>query len=100
MWFMHKDAKLGEIVPVTILLHKPAGLDTNGAEALALLTKPRTLVLADHGNQRFLKRHLSNLKMVTPSRRTRGRPGGVFAGLPHRAQAAGRRHPRRAGIHC
>jgi 23S rRNA pseudouridine2604 synthase len=62
---LHPDAKLGEIAPVTILLHKPAGLDTSGAETLALLTK-ENLVLADHGNQRFLKRHLSNLKMVTP----------------------------------
>ena len=70
---LHQDAKLGEIVPVTILLHKPAGLDTNGADTLALLTK-ENLVLADHGNQRFLKRHLSNLKMVTP---LDGRAGGL-----------------------
>jgi 23S rRNA pseudouridine2604 synthase len=61
---LHPQAKLGEILPVTILLHKPAGLDTSGTETLALLTK-ENLVLAEHGNQRFLKRHLSNLKLAT-----------------------------------
>ena len=60
---LHDDASLDEIVPVTILLHKPLGLDA--AAAVRLLT-PETLVLAEHGKQRFLKRHLANLTVTTP----------------------------------
>lgn len=48
-------------VPVTILLHKPAGIDAAGA--LALIA-PETLAAA--GNERFLRRHLSRLTIVTP----------------------------------
>jgi 23S rRNA pseudouridine2604 synthase len=60
---LHPDATLVELAPVTILLHKPAGVD---AEAAVKLLSAETLVLADHGNQRFLKRHLANLTLATP----------------------------------
>jgi 23S rRNA pseudouridine2604 synthase len=66
---IHADATLIELVPVTILLHKPAdfsaGVDTTGASALECLTQ-EALLLADHGNQRFLKRHLTNLTLTSP----------------------------------
>jgi 23S rRNA pseudouridine2604 synthase len=58
---LHPDATLVELVPVTILLHKPAGVD---AEAAARQLSQETLVLADHGKQRFLKRHLGLLISV------------------------------------
>lgn len=60
---LHADASLDEIVPVTILLHKPAGIDADAA--IKLLT-PDNLLLAEHGKQRFLKRHLANLTVATP----------------------------------
>jgi 23S rRNA pseudouridine2604 synthase len=60
---LHPDATLADLAPVTILLHKPAGVD---AEAAVKLLSAQTLVLADHGNQRFLKRHLANLTLATP----------------------------------
>ncbi|HEU5434877.1 MAG TPA: rRNA pseudouridine synthase [Telluria sp.] len=60
---LHDDATLAEIAPVTILLHKPAGVELDAA--LKLLTE-QNLVLAEHGKQRFLKRHLANLTVATP----------------------------------
>ena len=60
---LHEDATLSEVLPVTILLHKPAGVDA--VDAVKLLTES-TLVQADHGKQRFLKRHLANLTVTTP----------------------------------
>jgi 23S rRNA pseudouridine2604 synthase len=48
-----------EPVPVTILLHKPAGMD--GDAALALLTAARL-----EGGARFLKRHLLKLTLTNP----------------------------------
>jgi 23S rRNA pseudouridine2604 synthase len=50
-----------EPAPVTILLHKPAGVDAAGA--LALIA-PETLAAAP--NARFLRRHLARLSIVTP----------------------------------
>lgn len=50
-----------EPAPVTILLHKPAGVDAAGA--LALIA-PETL--AAGGSVRFLRRHLARLTVVTP----------------------------------
>jgi len=55
-----------EPLPVTILLHKPAGVDA--AAALALLG-PDTLAQGAQGaqgGQRFLKRHLAKLTAATP----------------------------------
>ncbi len=66
---IHADATLAEILPVTILLHKPAGynagIGTDGADATTLLSA-ETLLPADHGNQRFLRRHLSKLTLCSP----------------------------------
>jgi 23S rRNA pseudouridine2604 synthase len=50
-----------EPAPVTILLHKPAGVDAAGALALIV---PETL--AAGGSTRFLRRHLARLTVVTP----------------------------------
>jgi 23S rRNA pseudouridine2604 synthase len=50
-----------EPAPVTILLHKPAGVDAAGA--LALIA-PEALAAAP--NARFLRRHLARLSIVTP----------------------------------
>lgn len=49
--------------PVTILLHKPAGVDAAGA--LALLA-PENLAAHAPGAPRFLKRHLARLSAVAP----------------------------------
>jgi 23S rRNA pseudouridine2604 synthase len=48
-----------EPMPVTILLHKPAGVS---AEAAVELLVPERL----EGRERFLKRHLSRLTLATP----------------------------------
>jgi 23S rRNA pseudouridine2604 synthase len=50
-----------EPAPVTILLHKPAGVDAAGALALIV---PETLAASP--NARFLRRHLARLTVVTP----------------------------------
>jgi 23S rRNA pseudouridine2604 synthase len=50
-----------EPAPVTILLHKPAGVDAAGALALIM---PETLAASP--NIRFLRRHLARLAVVTP----------------------------------
>lgn len=66
---LHPDATLGEIVPVTILLHKPAGVNagvgTNGSDPMALLSAD-TLLQAEYGKQRFLRRHLHKLTLCSP----------------------------------
>ena len=54
-----QDATLLEIVPVTILLHKPAGVD-----ALACLTPDARSSAAQR--TRFLQRHLRNLTACLP----------------------------------
>lgn len=53
------DATLLEIVPVTILLHKPAGVDALGC----LTAEART---GHAAKERFLKRHLHNLTAALP----------------------------------
>ena len=62
------DATLLEIVPVTILLHKPAGanggIGKDGAPALHLLNAAALTRSAP--GQRFLKRHLAGLTLTTP----------------------------------
>lgn len=53
-----------EPAPVTILLHKPAGVDAAGA--LALIA-PETLAASPNApGSRYLRRHLSRLTIVTP----------------------------------
>jgi 23S rRNA pseudouridine2604 synthase len=58
-----------EPAPVTILLHKPAGFNAGvgarGQPALECVTA-ETLAPADHGRQRFLKRHLARLTLTSP----------------------------------
>ena len=60
------DATLVEVLPVTLLLHKPAGYNagvgTDG-EAADTLLGPDTLLVAEHGKQRFLRRHLAKLTL-------------------------------------
>lgn len=53
------DATLVDIAPVTILLHKPAGLDI--AAALQCIT-PENLYAEDRSGIRFLKKHTVDLK--------------------------------------
>ncbi|CAL61246.1 putative ribosomal large subunit pseudouridine synthase [Herminiimonas arsenicoxydans] len=55
------DATLVAINPVTILLHKPAGIDADAA--LRLIT-PENLYAEDRSGIRFLKKHTSELKPV------------------------------------
>jgi 23S rRNA pseudouridine2604 synthase len=50
-----------EQLPVTILLHKPAGMDSGAEDAIACLTADRL-----EGRERFLKRHLSRLAPTIP----------------------------------
>ena len=60
------DATLAEVLPVTILLNKPAGYNAGvgvDGEAATTLLGPDTLLAPDHGNQRFLRRHLSKLTL-------------------------------------
>lgn len=57
-------ATLEDIKPVTILLHKPAGHDAD--EAARELIRAETQASDDRSGQRFLKKHLSNLTLVTP----------------------------------
>ncbi len=63
------DASLAEVLPVTILLHKPAGhnagVGTDGLDATTLLSGD-TLLQAEHGKQRFLRRHLAKLTLCSP----------------------------------
>jgi 23S rRNA pseudouridine2604 synthase len=64
-----KDASLLEIVPVTILLNKPAGYNAgigkDGAPALTLLGADTLAPAAPPvREQRFLKRHLANLTLT------------------------------------
>jgi 23S rRNA pseudouridine2604 synthase len=66
---IHPDATADEPAPVTILLHKPVGYNSGvgaqGQPALECLAE-ETLVPADHGGQRFLKRHLARLTLTNP----------------------------------
>lgn len=58
-----------EAPPVTILLHKPAGFNSGvgarGEPAIGCLT-PEAHDAQGHGQQRFLKRHLSKLTLTSP----------------------------------
>lgn len=62
-------ASADEAPPVTILLHKPSGFNSGvgarGEPALECV-KAETHEAQGHGQQRFLKRHLSKLTMTSP----------------------------------
>lgn len=55
-------ASLGALVPVTLLVHKPAGIDTHAPELL----DPHKHVAADRSGIRLLRRHLQQQLCVTP----------------------------------
>ncbi|RSZ57824.1 RNA-binding protein [Massilia atriviolacea] len=66
---IHPDATLVELAPVTILFHKPAGYSAGAdadAEPAVKLLSGENLLLAEHGKQRFLKRHLAGLTLTSP----------------------------------
>jgi 23S rRNA pseudouridine2604 synthase len=63
-------ARLEDARPVTILLHKPAGLYANDEPGSARdLILPENLMPGDRSGQRYLKRMLNGLKLVTPLER-------------------------------
>ncbi|MBC7415579.1 MAG: RNA-binding protein [Herminiimonas sp.] len=61
------DATLAPLPSVTILLHKPAGIDGTSAEGAALgLIRPEAMAADDRSGIRFLKRHVSGLTLAAP----------------------------------
>ncbi len=56
-------ASLTPLTPVTLLLHKPAGVEV---DELIKTIKPDTLVENDRSGHRFLKRHTLKLTSATP----------------------------------
>lgn len=63
-------AKLEDIKPVTVLVHKPAGTyaDNEPGSALDLII-PKNLMPGDRSGRRYLKRMFNGLKLVTPLER-------------------------------
>lgn len=59
------EARLGEVEPVTILLHKPAGYDAVANPPVQLVT-PENIASDDRSGIRFLKRHLTGLTLTDP----------------------------------
>ena len=64
---LHADATLAPQPPVTLLFHKPAGLEAlaDVSSLLALLT-PAVRAADDRSGQRMLRRHLTGLTLATP----------------------------------
>lgn len=63
-------ARLEEGRPVTILIHKPAGMYADDQPGSARdLILPENLMPGDRSGQRFLKRMFNGLKLVTPLER-------------------------------
>lgn len=61
------QATLAPVAPVTILLHKPAGIDAlSDLAPLLPLLAPASRAADDRSGQRVLKRHLANLTLTTP----------------------------------
>jgi 23S rRNA pseudouridine2604 synthase len=60
---LSENASLEALVPVTILLHKPAGVDA--AEALELIVADKRLA-GDRSGLRFLQRHRLELRSTIP----------------------------------
>jgi 23S rRNA pseudouridine2604 synthase len=64
---LKSGATLAPVVPVTILLHKPAGFDIEeNAEALIKLITPENQAADDRSGIRFMKRHLKELTLTDP----------------------------------
>ncbi|AYD64814.1 RNA-binding protein [Achromobacter sp. B7] len=63
-------AKLEDIKPVTVLVHKPAGTyaDNEPGSALDMII-PKNLMPGDRSGRRYLKRMFNGLKLVTPLER-------------------------------
>lgn len=59
---LHPDAKPTPVPPVTLLLHKPAGVDEDGARALLV---PANLA-AEQAGERTLRKHFSRLTQMAP----------------------------------
>jgi len=63
-------ARLEEGRPVTVLVHKPAGMYADDQRGSALdLILPENLMPGDRSGQRYLKRMFNGLKLVTPLER-------------------------------
>lgn len=63
-------ARLEEMRPVSILVHKPAGLSASDPAHSALgLVVPENLMPGDRSGQRYLKRMFNGLKLATPLER-------------------------------
>lgn len=63
-------ARLEEARPVTILVHKPAGLYANDEPGSARdLIVPENLMPGDRSGQRYLKRMFNGLRLATPLER-------------------------------
>lgn len=61
------NARLEDIKPVTILLHKPAGSNADeDPDIVRELIRADTQASDDRAGLRFLKKHVSNLTLVTP----------------------------------
>lgn len=62
-----EDATLAPLPAVTILLHKPAGIDGATVEGTALgLIRPEAIAADDRSGIRFLKRHVTGLTLAAP----------------------------------
>ena len=59
------EASLAPVAPVTILLHKPAGIDID-ANSAAQIISPETHADDDRSSIRFIQKHLSGLTLVLP----------------------------------
>jgi 23S rRNA pseudouridine2604 synthase len=60
-------ASLAPLTPVTILLHKPAGIEVDAAaQSVPRLIAVDTLIADDRSGNRFLKRHLLDLNLAMP----------------------------------
>lgn len=61
------EATLACLPAVTILLHKPAGIDGVSTKGTALgLIRPESIAANDRSGIRFLKRHVSALSLAAP----------------------------------
>ena len=61
------EATLAPITPVTILFHKPAGVEAlSDLSPLLPLLAPASRAADDRSGQHILKRHLANLTLATP----------------------------------
>lgn len=58
---LHPDAVAEPVEPVTILLHKPAGVDADSPELLQLIN-PDSRAVDDASRIRLLRKHFSHLK--------------------------------------